>query len=218
MPFSSKRANDRHASTSSRSPWTTWSDKPVWPSLKVVNSCAWATGIGVLRGIIFSTRPPMVSSPKDSGITSSNSHSLFLLWLPANKSACIAAPKATTWSGSKLFKGCFAKSSATAAWTWGIRVAPPTMTTPFTSWVCRWASRNALRTEVMVLLTKLWVISKNWVWLTSIWTTVPVVRVRCTLAKGARLNCSLVCLAASNNARWSWGARGESFTCSSTQE
>ena len=31
------------------------------------------TGIGVLRGTIFSTMPPMVSIPSDSGVTSSSS-------------------------------------------------------------------------------------------------------------------------------------------------
>jgi hypothetical protein len=40
MPRSSKRASERQSETSSRSPWTTWIAIAVWPSLKVVNSCA----------------------------------------------------------------------------------------------------------------------------------------------------------------------------------
>ncbi len=47
----------------------------VWPSLKVVKSWARATGMVVLRGINRSTSPPMVSIPRESGITSSSSKS-----------------------------------------------------------------------------------------------------------------------------------------------
>ena len=45
MPRSSKRASERQSATSSRSPCTTWIAIAVWPSLKVVNSCARAIGI-----------------------------------------------------------------------------------------------------------------------------------------------------------------------------
>ena len=75
MPRSSKRASERQSATSSRSPCTTWIAIAVWPSLKVVKSCARATGIVELRGMIFSVRPPIVSTPSDSGITSSSSQS-----------------------------------------------------------------------------------------------------------------------------------------------
>ena len=75
MPRSSKRASERQSATSSRSPCTTWIAIAVWPSLNVVNSCARAIGIVELRGMIFSTSPPIVSMPSDSGITSSSSQS-----------------------------------------------------------------------------------------------------------------------------------------------
>ena len=75
MPRSSKRARLRHSATRSRSPCTTWMAIAVWPSLKVVNSCALATGMVVLRSITRSTRPPMVSRPRLSAITSSSSSS-----------------------------------------------------------------------------------------------------------------------------------------------
>ena len=76
MPRSVKRASERHSFTSSRSPCTTWIAIAVWPSLKVVKSCARAVGTVVLRGTIFSTRPPIVSSPSDSGLTSSSNRPL----------------------------------------------------------------------------------------------------------------------------------------------
>ena len=75
MPFSSKRASERQSETSSRSPCTTWKLIALCPSLKVVNSCPRAAGMVVLRGMIFSTRPPIVSMPSESGITSSSSQS-----------------------------------------------------------------------------------------------------------------------------------------------
>ena len=74
MPRSSKRASERQSATSSRSPCTTCSASAVWPSLKVVKSCARAVGMVALRGTMRSTRPPIVSSPSESGITSSSSN------------------------------------------------------------------------------------------------------------------------------------------------
>ena len=56
-------------------PARTWIAIAVWPSLNVVNSCARATGMVELRGMIFSVRPPIVSRPSDSGMTSSSSQS-----------------------------------------------------------------------------------------------------------------------------------------------
>jgi hypothetical protein len=73
MPRSVKRARLRQSLTSSRSPCTTCSAIAVWPSLKVVKSWARAVGRLLLRGMIFSTSPPMVSRPSDSGFTSSSS-------------------------------------------------------------------------------------------------------------------------------------------------
>ncbi len=75
----------------------------------------------------------MVSRPSDSGITSSSSQSSPVARLPASTLAWIAAPSATTLSGSRLFSGAWPKNSATACWICGMRVAPPTITTPLMS-------------------------------------------------------------------------------------
>ena len=96
MPRSSKRASERQSATRSRSPCRTWMAIAVWPSLKVVKSCARVTGIVALRGTIFSTSAPMVSRPSDNGITSSSSQSSPAARLPASTLAWIAAPRATT--------------------------------------------------------------------------------------------------------------------------
>ena len=85
-----------------------------------------ATGIGVLRWMIFSTMPPMVSMPSESGVTSSSSVSEPTV----SASACSAAPTATTSSGSMSASGSLPKKSATWRRTSGTRVEPPTRTTP----------------------------------------------------------------------------------------
>ncbi len=90
-PRSVNRASERHASTVSRSPWTTWMSKPVWLSAYVVNVCVAPVGIVVLRWISFSTTPPIISTPSDSGTTSSRTA---CCCPPASTSACTAAPSA----------------------------------------------------------------------------------------------------------------------------
>jgi hypothetical protein len=60
-----------------------------------VKLCARAVGIGLLRSMMRSTSPPIVSMPSESGTTSSSSRSL-APWLPASASAWRAAPSATT--------------------------------------------------------------------------------------------------------------------------
>ena len=91
----------------------------------------------------------MVSMPSDSGITSSSSRSPAAL-LPASWLAWIAAPSATTSSGFRLVSGSRPKNSATARRICGMRVEPPTSTTPCTSSLASLASRRALRTAAMV--------------------------------------------------------------------
>ena len=71
-PRSVNRASERHASAVSRSPCTTWMSNPVWLSAYVVNVCVAPVGIVVLRWISFSTTPPIISMPSDSGTTSSS--------------------------------------------------------------------------------------------------------------------------------------------------
>ena len=102
-----------------------------------------------LRGTMRSTRPPIVSIPSDSGMTSSNSKSLPVL-LPASWLAEIAAPRATTSSGLRLVSGSRPKKLATTLRTCGMRVEPPTRTTPSMSSLASFASRRALRTAVSV--------------------------------------------------------------------
>ena len=106
----------------------------------------------VLRGIIFSTNPPIVSRPSDSGNTSSNSMSESGL-LPTNTSACNAAPSATTRSGSIEVSGSFSKKPSTWLRTSGMRVEPPTITTCSTSSFSMPASFTARRHERSVFLT-----------------------------------------------------------------
>ena len=152
MPRSSKRASERQSATRSRSPWTTWIDIAVWPSWKVVKLCARAVGIGLLRWMIRSTRPPIVSMPSESGTTSRSSRSPAPA-LPASASAWRAAPRATTWSGSRLVSGSRPKNSWTARRTSGMRVEPPTRTMPSIAALSTLASRTAWRTAAIVRST-----------------------------------------------------------------
>ncbi|MNZ64924.1 hypothetical protein D3C78_831040 [compost metagenome] len=114
----------------------------------------------VLRGITFSTRPPMVSKPRESGMTSSNSISLSGL-LPTRISAWIAAPIATTLSGSIDVSGVRPKNSPTRSRTSGTRVEPPTMTTSSTSLASTSASFSARRHASSVRLTSAAISSSN---------------------------------------------------------
>ena len=120
----------------------------VWPSLKVVNSWDLATGIAVLRAMIFSTNSPMVSMPSDSGLTSSSKKSSAGL-LPMSTSAWMPAPMATTRSGSISPRGWRPKNSATAERTSGMRVAPPTSSTLSMAPASRLASRSTRRQAVI---------------------------------------------------------------------
>mmetsp|Transcript_21951 Transcript_21951/g.86055 ORF Transcript_21951/g.86055 Transcript_21951/m.86055 type:complete len:292 (+) Transcript_21951:2714-3589(+) len=161
MPRSSKRASERHSLTSSRSPCTTCTASAVCPSLKVVKSWALATGMVALRSMTRSTRPPMVSKPSDSGITSSSRISPSAA-LPASWLAWMAAPIATTSSGFKLVSTSRPNSSLTARRTTGMRVEPPTITVPCTSADLTLASRSTRLTAVSVLAISGWARASNW--------------------------------------------------------
>ena len=81
----------------------------------------------------FSTTPPPTSMPSDSGITSSSSTSSALP-SPARRSACIAAPSATTWSGIDVRERLLAEQLRDVARARaGTRVEPPTRMTPSSS-------------------------------------------------------------------------------------
>ena len=71
--------------------------------------------------------PPLVSMPRDSGVTSMSRTSLRSPWMTP---ACRAAPIATTSSGlTPLFGSRPSVSLRTSSATAGIRVEPPTSTT-----------------------------------------------------------------------------------------
>ena len=80
----------------------------------------------VFRGISFFITPPMVSKPKDRGVTSSNKISLIS---PPKMPAWIAAPTATTSSGLTFWLGSRSINVRTKSCTRGIRVEPPTRIT-----------------------------------------------------------------------------------------
>ena len=106
-------------------------------------------GIVVLRSINVFIRPPIISIPKDNGVTSSNTTSLTS---PVITPAWIAAPIATTSSGLTPLCGSFPISFLTASWTAGIRVEPPTKITSSISEVDKPASFNAWRVGSIVFL------------------------------------------------------------------
>ena len=110
----------------SRSPWKTWICTDGWLSSAVVKTSERLVGIVVLRSISRVMIPPLVSMPRDSGVTSSSRTSLTS---PLSTPACRAAPTATTSSGLTPLLGSLPVSSRTRSDTAGIRVEPPTRTT-----------------------------------------------------------------------------------------
>ena len=80
----------------------------------------------VLRSISLVNTPPMVSIPRDRGVTSSSSTSFTS---PARMPPWMAAPMATTSSGFTERLGSLPKNSPTFFCTRGIRVMPPTRMT-----------------------------------------------------------------------------------------
>jgi hypothetical protein len=108
-----------------------------------VNTWRALIGIVALRGMIFSTMPPIVSSPRLSGTTSSSVTPG--RGVPDRMSAWIAAPRATTSSGSMSVSGGRPNSFSANARTAGIRVEPPTITTPSSSFGRTPASFSACR-------------------------------------------------------------------------
>jgi hypothetical protein len=70
--------------------------------------------------------PPMVSIPRESGVTSRRSTSLTS---PVSTAPWMAAPIATASSGLTPLFGAFPKKSFTLSYTFGILVIPPTRRT-----------------------------------------------------------------------------------------
>ena len=99
----------------------------VWLSSAVVKISDLRVGIVVLRSISFVKMPPFVSTPSDSGVTSSSRMSFTS---PFRTPAWIAAPTATTSSGFTPLCGSLPPVSFfTSSWIMGIRVEPPTRIT-----------------------------------------------------------------------------------------
>ena len=107
-------------------------------------------GIVVFESINFVIIPPIVSIPKESGVTSNNKTSLTS---PDKTPPCIAAPNETTSSGLTPFDGFLLKNFSTSSWTIGIRVEPPTNITSSISTLDKLASVRAFLQGSSVLLT-----------------------------------------------------------------
>ena len=76
IPDNLNRPRDLLSLAISRSPWRTWISTTVWLFSLVEKMSDLRTGMVVLRGKSFFMTPPMVSSPKDKGVTSNNKISL----------------------------------------------------------------------------------------------------------------------------------------------
>src|SRR4051794_37071502 len=111
----------------SRSPWNTWICTEGWLSSAVVKISERLVGIVVLRSMSLVMIPPLVSMPRDSGVTSRSRTSFTS---PRRTPAWSAAPMATTSSGLTPLLGSLPPvSSLTRSETAGMRVEPPTRTT-----------------------------------------------------------------------------------------
>ena len=101
----------------------------------------------VLRGIMTVITPPSVSTPRESGVTSSSTISFTS---PESTPAWTAAPRATTSSGLTPLWGSLPKNFLTVSSTSGMRVEPPTRTTSWMSAAVLFASASAFLTGVSV--------------------------------------------------------------------
>ena len=114
----------------------------VWLSSAVENVSVRRAGIVVLRSITFVITPPRVSSPSDSGVTSSSTTSSTS---PFSTPAWSAAPIATTSSGLTVMFGSLPLvRRRTSSCTAGIRVEPPTRITSSMSSAVSFASDKRL--------------------------------------------------------------------------
>ena len=98
----------------------------LWLSSVVEKTWLFEVGTVVLRSMILVAIPPCVSTPSESGVTSSSSTSASS---PVSTPPWIAAPAATTSSGFTLLFGGLPKISSTLRCTAGMRVMPPTRIT-----------------------------------------------------------------------------------------
>src|SRR6478609_6795586 len=76
MPVSSKVPSDLLCCAISRSPWKTWMRTEGWLSSAVLKISERFVGMAVLRSMSLVNRPPLVSMPSESGVTSMSRTSL----------------------------------------------------------------------------------------------------------------------------------------------
>mmetsp|Transcript_57952 Transcript_57952/g.164996 ORF Transcript_57952/g.164996 Transcript_57952/m.164996 type:complete len:243 (+) Transcript_57952:346-1074(+) len=109
-----------------RSPCSTTISTDGCESTAVEKTSVFLVGMVVFREMRTVATPPRVSTPRDSGVTSSSTMSFTS---PASTPACTAAPTATTSSGFTLWLGLLPPAISVAIfWMAGMRVEPPTST------------------------------------------------------------------------------------------
>ena len=95
-----------------RSPCRTWISTLGWLSLAVEKVSDFFVGMVVLDSMSLVNTPPMVSMPKESGVTSKSSTSFTS---PVRTPPWMAAPTATTSSGFTPLEGSLPKYALTAS-------------------------------------------------------------------------------------------------------
>ena len=133
------------------SPCKTWISTEGWLSAAVEKTWDFFVGIVVFDSISLVITLPIVSIPRDNGVTSSNRTSSTS---PDKTPPWIAAPTATTSSGFTPLEGFFPNKASTSFWIMGILVDPPTNITSSISFFVRLASFNAFLTGSIDLFTK----------------------------------------------------------------
>ena len=106
MPTSSNLPSDLFSAAIWRSPCRTWTATLLWLSATVVKICVFLVGIVELRSISLVNRPPWVSTPSDSGVTSSSTRSLMS---PRRMPPWMAAPIGHDLVGVDLAVGLLAE-------------------------------------------------------------------------------------------------------------
>ena len=142
----------------SLSPCSTLISTDGWLSSAVVNTSERFVGIVVLRSMSFVMIWPLVSMPRDSGVTSRSRTSFTS---PLSTPAWIAAPTATASSGLIPLSPSLPVSSLDEVDTAGMRVEPPTSSTWSILSLVRPASRIAWSNGPRHASSRSWVSSWN---------------------------------------------------------
>ena len=188
-----------------------------WLSSAVENTSVRRVGMVVLRSITLVMTPPRVSSPSDSGVTSSSSTSGPS---PVSTPAWMAAPRATTSSGLTVMLGSLPPvRRRTSACTAGIRVEPPTRITSSMSASVTLASDIACRTGSRQRPTRSAVSCSN---LARLMVAVRCLGPEASAVTNGRLtwvwvtedSSTLARSAASNSRCRAWGSLRRSMPCS----